>query len=129
MVRKKTGKPFKVDTRPSKAVVVDSLTRDTSVDACIFDLIDNSIDAARDMDHEVKGQIKIRITVHWRPACVPEEDRDQICKKIGGVFEAAANTTNRKNGLRLMIENVSSIDVAETMVKAVFQRINGAFAK
>lgn len=36
-----------VDTRPSKAVVVDSLTRDISIQACIFDLIDNSIDAAR----------------------------------------------------------------------------------
>ncbi|WP_079228833.1 ATP-binding protein [Pseudomonas putida] len=36
-----------IDTRPSKAVVVDSLTRDISIQACIFDLIDNSIDAAR----------------------------------------------------------------------------------
>lgn len=36
-----------VDTRPSKAVVVDSLTRDISIEACVFDLIDNSIDAAR----------------------------------------------------------------------------------
>ncbi len=45
-----TPKPqrFLVDTRPSKAVVVDSLIRDISIDACIFDLIDNSIDAARD---------------------------------------------------------------------------------
>jgi hypothetical protein len=53
---KKTGKLFKVDTRPSKKVVVDSLTRDISVDACIFDLIDNSIDAARDAiyaDHQI----------------------------------------------------------------------------
>ncbi|MFG0414632.1 ATP-binding protein [Pseudomonas sp. zjy_8] len=37
-----------VDTRPSKEVVVNSLTRDIAIDACIFDLIDNSIDAARD---------------------------------------------------------------------------------
>lgn len=42
------GKPFKVDTRPTKLVVVDGLTRDASVQACIFDLIDNSIDAARE---------------------------------------------------------------------------------
>jgi hypothetical protein len=41
------GKPFKVDTSPTKEVVVSSLTRDASVDACIFDLIDNAIDAAR----------------------------------------------------------------------------------
>lgn len=44
----KKGKPFFVDTKPTKEVVVDSLTRDISVEACLFDLIDNSIDAARD---------------------------------------------------------------------------------
>jgi len=44
----KKGKPFLVDTKPTKEVVVDSLTRDISVEACLFDLIDNSIDAARD---------------------------------------------------------------------------------
>jgi hypothetical protein len=42
------GKMFQVDTRPTKHVVVSSLTRDATVQACIFDLIDNSIDAARD---------------------------------------------------------------------------------
>ncbi|WP_322844209.1 ATP-binding protein [Pseudomonas sp. B33.4] len=42
------GEEFTVDTRPSKEVVVDSLIRDITIEACIFDLIDNSIDAARD---------------------------------------------------------------------------------
>jgi Histidine kinase-, DNA gyrase B-, and HSP90-like ATPase len=44
----KQEKIFSVDTRPTKTVVVSSLTRDATVKACIFDLIDNSIDAARD---------------------------------------------------------------------------------
>lgn len=44
-----------VDTRPSKAVVVDSLTRDISVEACVFDLIDNSIDAARNTIVRISG--------------------------------------------------------------------------
>lgn len=44
----KKGKPFLVDTKPTKEVVVDSLTRDISVEACLFDLIDNAVDAARD---------------------------------------------------------------------------------
>lgn len=44
----KIGETFKVDTSPTKEVVVDSLTRDASVAACIFDLIDNSVDAARE---------------------------------------------------------------------------------
>lgn len=41
-------KSFKVDTSPTKEAVVDSLTRDVTVETCIFDLIDNAVDAARD---------------------------------------------------------------------------------
>lgn len=41
------GKPFNVDTSPTKIAMVNSLTRDITVEACVFDLIDNSIDAAR----------------------------------------------------------------------------------
>ncbi len=37
----------KADTSPTKEVVVNSLTKDASVDACLFDLVDNSIDSAR----------------------------------------------------------------------------------
>lgn len=44
----RTGKLFKVDTRPTKEIIVSGLTRDATVQACIFDLIDNAIDAARD---------------------------------------------------------------------------------
>ncbi len=45
---KREGKEFLVDTRPNKRLVVDGLTRDLSTEACIFDLIDNSVDAARE---------------------------------------------------------------------------------
>ncbi len=45
---KSKGKPFSVDTMPTKQMVVSSLTRDITVEASIFDLIDNAIDAARD---------------------------------------------------------------------------------
>lgn len=44
----RAGKAFSVNTHPTKEVVVNGLTRDATVQACIFDLIDNSIDAARD---------------------------------------------------------------------------------
>jgi hypothetical protein len=44
----KSGKPFSVDTRPTKEAVVNSLTRDLTVEACVLDLIDNAIDAARE---------------------------------------------------------------------------------
>lgn len=46
MARK--GKPLVVRTDPSKEVVVDGLTRDVDVATCVFDLIDNGADAARE---------------------------------------------------------------------------------
>jgi len=38
---------FEVDTRPTKTVVVASLTGDATVEECVLDLIDNSVDGAR----------------------------------------------------------------------------------
>lgn len=38
-----------VNTSPAKEVMVQSLIRDVSVEACIYDLIDNAIDAAREI--------------------------------------------------------------------------------
>lgn len=46
-------KSFLVDTSPTKEVVVSSLTRDASVEACVFDLIDNAIDAARNTTFDI----------------------------------------------------------------------------
>jgi hypothetical protein len=46
---------FQVDTEPTKEVVVVSLTKDISIQACILDLIDNSIDAARNKIYEDAG--------------------------------------------------------------------------
>ncbi|WP_087721568.1 ATP-binding protein [Pandoraea sp. PE-S2T-3] len=43
----KRSTAFNIDTTPSKQVIVESLTRDISIDACVFDLIDNAVDAAR----------------------------------------------------------------------------------
>ena len=40
-------KDFFADTSPNKIFMIDTFTRDASVEECIFDLIDNSIDAAR----------------------------------------------------------------------------------
>jgi hypothetical protein len=45
----KEGTRFLVDTSPTKEVVVDGITRDATNEECIFDLIDNSIDAARNI--------------------------------------------------------------------------------
>jgi len=45
----RSTKEFQVDTSPTKEVVVDSITRDATDEECIFDLIDNAIDAARNL--------------------------------------------------------------------------------
>jgi hypothetical protein len=45
----RTGKEFNVDTSPTKEIVVGGITRDATISACVFDLIDNSIDAARNV--------------------------------------------------------------------------------
>ncbi|MBL1430900.1 MAG: ATP-binding protein [Robiginitomaculum sp.] len=48
-------KNFYADTSPNKVFVIDTFTRDASVEECIFDLIDNSIDAARNkLDNDGK---------------------------------------------------------------------------
>lgn len=38
----------KADTSPTKEVVVNSLTKDATTEACLFDLVDNAIDGARE---------------------------------------------------------------------------------
>lgn len=43
------AKRILIDTSPTKEVVVDGITRDATDEECIFDLIDNSIDAARNL--------------------------------------------------------------------------------
>lgn len=37
---------FNVDTHPTKRLMVQGITKDLTIEACIFDLIDNAIDAA-----------------------------------------------------------------------------------
>lgn len=52
-----TDDKFLVDTMPTKEVVVKSLTKDVSIEECIFDLLDNSIDGARnDMRRKGRGE-------------------------------------------------------------------------
>jgi hypothetical protein len=49
-VKKKVQRRI-ADTSPTKEVVVDSLTRDATTEACVFDLVDNAIDSARELLH------------------------------------------------------------------------------
>jgi hypothetical protein len=53
------GTLFEVDTRPTKDVVVRGLTTDATVEACILDLIDNAVDAARDDAMRASGTSEV----------------------------------------------------------------------
>ncbi|MFZ6751987.1 ATP-binding protein [Undibacterium sp. Dicai25W] len=50
-------KNIAADTRPTKKLLIEGITRDLTVEACIFDLIDNSIDAKKEND---SGLIEIK---------------------------------------------------------------------
>lgn len=76
---------FYADTSPDKAFTIDTFTRDASVQECIFDLIDNSIDAARKKLHEnnkliiddnglVSDYSGIKIKVLINQQCISIED-------------------------------------------------------
>lgn len=47
---------LKADTRPTKELLVNGITKDLSIEACIFDLIDNAIDGHA---KNVKGKVEI----------------------------------------------------------------------
>jgi Histidine kinase-, DNA gyrase B-, and HSP90-like ATPase len=49
------------DTRPTKEVVVDSLTRDATTEACLFDLVDNAIDGARETLERTAGKKELPV--------------------------------------------------------------------
>lgn len=51
------GRNIGVDTSPTKAMVVDSITRDATITECLLDLIDNAVDAAR-RDMASSGALK-----------------------------------------------------------------------
>jgi hypothetical protein len=54
------SKAFVVNTQPTKQVVVSGLTKDATVRACIFDLTDNSIDAARNRLFAAPNENEVR---------------------------------------------------------------------
>jgi len=83
-----SGLEFVVDTQPTKEVVVSSLTKDASVEACIFDLIDNSIDAAR--ERLLKGQLQESVSMpddfsDFEIKLEISESGVNICDNCGGI--------------------------------------------
>lgn len=92
-----------VDTRPTKEVVVDSLTRDASVEACVFDLLDNSVDAARDAayaDHPGEDQPPLE---SYRPFAVDltlAPDGLRIKDNCGGISADALTKVALRFGER-----------------------------
>ena len=106
----------KADASPTKAFFVRMLTRDITLDDCILDLVDNSIDSAWESSGQHPSELinddklspySIDITV--------ERTRFRIVDNCGGItFEDAQNyafTFGRKTINRLKISRLGSTEL------------------
>lgn len=73
-----------VDSSPSKEFFIDMITKDVTVESCILDLIDNSIDAHKKGKIGIKSEISINFSL--------DKDYFQIADNCGGMSKAIAQT-------------------------------------
>lgn len=79
-----------VDSSPSKKFFLDMITKDVSVESCIMDLIDNSIDAHKRLKQGKESTINIQYSI--------EEDFFSICDDCGGMSKLTAQEKAFKFG-------------------------------
>lgn len=79
-----------VDSSPSKKFFLDMITKDVSVESCIMDLIDNSIDAHKRLKQGKESTINIKYSI--------EEDFFSICDDCGGMSKLTAQEKAFKFG-------------------------------
>lgn len=71
----------KIIAEPNKEFFIEMLTKDINIDKAIFDLIDNSIDAAKEKKHKINEKI-IKITIN--------EEKFIIYDNCGGIVKEDA---------------------------------------
>ncbi len=69
------GIPDKIDATPTKSLFIDILTRDISLEGCILDLVDNSVDSY--IRNEITDRREIRLDI--------SEDKFKILDNCGGI--------------------------------------------
>lgn len=79
-----------VDSSPSKKFFLDMITKDVSVESCIMDLIDNSIDAHKRLKQGKESTINIQYSL--------EDDYFSICDDCGGMSKKTAQEKAFKFG-------------------------------
>lgn len=98
------GSSFTVDTRPTKIALVNSLTRDISIEACVFDLIDNAIDAAREaLLQDPQGQAVEALPSSYADYKIRLEfsgEKFRIADNCGGISVAGMQKTALRFGER-----------------------------
>ncbi|NNP75508.1 hypothetical protein A7P54_03625 [Acinetobacter sp. Ac_3412] len=70
------SKDYLADTRPAKDYLVNGITKDVTIEECIFDLIDNSIDAYPLHDKELISDYQpYLIEINFNKECFSIEDK------------------------------------------------------
>jgi len=89
---------IKIDTAPTKEVLAKSYTRDVSVEACILDLVDNSIDAAQtllreDSPEDLDGHGLPNSYMGYKLNITVDQDSILIKDNCGGMTPATVGTS------------------------------------
>jgi hypothetical protein len=117
----------KADASPTKAFFVRMLTRDITLDDCILDLVDNSIDAAWDLSGEHPAELTTddKLSSYWIDITV-DRAKFRIIDNCGGItFEEAqkyAFTFGRKEAQPIEDYTVGVYGIG--MKRAVFKMGN-----
>lgn len=85
--------PAKAKANPTKAFFERMITRDITVEDCIFDLIDNSVDGAMKRHTGKRGSFKSSFDLsNYKIEIIIEPDRFSIRDNCGGIdLEDAVN--------------------------------------
>lgn len=82
----------------------------------------------RQLNLDSGARPKLKISVHWNPHFVPEDDVERVCTAIGRAFPSAAGSASRGKGMTLAEAVVDGVDAAEPQCKKLIAVIQQAFA-
>lgn len=84
--------------------------------------------AVKHLNPESEDAPEFRIQLVWRPYCVPQEERERVCKLLSEIYPTAKGTSGRKQSVYLLPNiSASNFDSAEATVTGVIKKINGVF--
>lgn len=106
-----------IDASPTKKLFIDILTRDIKLEACILDLVDNSIDAYTRNNFEELKKIELTIT--------PE--KFEIYDNCGGIEEKFLREHVFRFGVTELVRDIPTLGVYGIGLKRSLFKIGGEF--